>query len=386
MLQGRCQDRRPEAVVAALTPEPVQIGKATLLDAVAELREQRRQHRQRAEHCHGDDHHRRDPEREVRLVAAEEHPGHRDHHGDARDQDRAARRRRRGLECGLVALPRGPLLALALQVEERVVDADGEADQQEHGADVLVHRDQVARQRDETERPEHGREREQQRHACGDDRAEDEQQDQEGQRDRPLPRLRELRVEHVVQRLAGADRTGLADVEVGVGLRHGGGRLRERVDALGGEVVVALHVPLDDRRAAVRRDLVGAARVVRRAQVLDRRPRLHRRDDVVHDGAEGGRLRGESLALDEDDLRLRVGLEAGVPQDVVGAVRLADVGVVLVDLLRADRLPDHQGGGHEGEPAEDRGLPVARAPAAHAGRDVVRALQGGHGSFAPSRG
>ena len=144
-----------------------------------------------------------------------------------------------------------------------------------------------------------------------------------------------------------------------------------RLDALGGEVVVALHVPLDDRRAAVRRDLVGAARVVRRAQVLDRRLRLHRRDDVVHDGAEGGRLRGESLALDEDDLRLRVGLEAGVPQDVVGAVRLADVGVVLVDLLRADRLPDHQGGGHECEPAEDSCLPVARAPAAHTCCEIV---------------
>ena len=62
----------------------------------------------------------------------------------------------------------------------------------------------------------HGREREQQRHAGGDDGAEDEQQDDQGERDRPLAGLRELLVEHLVERLAGADRAGLADVEVRV--------------------------------------------------------------------------------------------------------------------------------------------------------------------------
>ena len=91
-------------------------------------------------------------ERHVRLVAAEEHPGHRDHHRHAGDQHRAARGRGGGLERGAVALARRPLLTLALEVEERVVDADREADEQEHGADVLVHRDEVARQRDEADR------------------------------------------------------------------------------------------------------------------------------------------------------------------------------------------------------------------------------------------
>ena len=78
---------------------------------------------------------------------------------------------------GTRALAGGPLLALALEVEERVVDADGEADQQDHGADVLIHRHEMARNRDETDGREHGREREEQRHAGGDERAEDEQQD-----------------------------------------------------------------------------------------------------------------------------------------------------------------------------------------------------------------
>ena len=43
------------------------------------------------------------------------------------------------------------------------------------------------------------------------------------------------------------------------------------------------------------------------------------------------------LLWTSDDLGLRVGLEAGVAQDVVGAVRLADVRVVLVDLSSCRR-------------------------------------------------
>ena len=42
-----------------------------------------------------------------------------------------------------------PLVALAADVEERVVDADGEPDQQDHLRDRLVHRHDLARQGDE---------------------------------------------------------------------------------------------------------------------------------------------------------------------------------------------------------------------------------------------
>jgi hypothetical protein len=52
-------------------------------------------------------------------------------------------------------------------------------------------------------------------------------------------------------------------------------------------------------------------------------------------------------------------------------VRLADAGVVVVELLRADLHADGERGEDEGEPAEDGGLPVARAPPAHPGGDVV---------------
>ena len=40
-------------------------------------------------------------------------------------------------------------------------------------------------------------------------------------------------------------------------------------------------------------------------------------------------------------------------------------------LGRADRIPDEEGREHEGEPAEDGGLPMICTPAAHPGREVV---------------
>ena len=60
-----------------------------------------------------------------------------------------------GLERGPVTAAGRPLLTLALDVEERVVDADGEADQQDDRADVLVHRDELARQREQADRGGH---------------------------------------------------------------------------------------------------------------------------------------------------------------------------------------------------------------------------------------
>ncbi len=145
-------------------------------------------------------------------------------------------------------------------------------------------------------------------------------------------------VEHLVERLARADRAGLADVEARVGRRDLGGRGRDRVDVLRRDLRVALHVPLDEHRVAVGRDLIRAARGVRRAEVLDRRERLHRIATTSSTVArKAGSVAVSCLALDEDDLGLRIRLEAGVAQDVVGAVRLADVRVVLIDVLRPDR-------------------------------------------------
>ena len=64
----------------------------SLVDAVAELREQRRQDRERADQRDRDHQHRADGDRREDGVAGEEHPGHRDQHGQAGDEDRVARR------------------------------------------------------------------------------------------------------------------------------------------------------------------------------------------------------------------------------------------------------------------------------------------------------
>ena len=53
--------------------------------------------------------------------------------------------RRGGLERGELAGAAGPFLALALEVEQRVVDADGHADQHDQDLRALAVGDELAR-------------------------------------------------------------------------------------------------------------------------------------------------------------------------------------------------------------------------------------------------
>ena len=166
---------------------------AALLDPVAELGQQRGQDGERAEHRDRDDEHRADGERREHRVAGEEHAGHGDHHGQAGDRARRGRRSRRRTRAPPRRAAGVALLHLAPQVEHRVVDADGEADQQHDrvrstrrpGSSWLIgpSRPSVA---------DDGGEREQQRHAGGDERAERDDQDQ--QRDRQREELGLLEV------------------------------------------------------------------------------------------------------------------------------------------------------------------------------------------------
>ena len=141
-------------------------------------------------------------------------------------------------------------------------------------------------------------------------------------------------------------------------------------------VVRALHVPDDHGRAAILGDLIGMRGVERRAHVLDRRIAGDRVLDVFDRRTEGGILDRLARALNEHELCLGIHLGERLLEDLVGLVCLADVRVRSVDVLRSDEVADHDCGDNECEPAEDCCLPVARAPATHAGRDVVRALQG----------
>ena len=105
------RDQRPSLADPAL--EAADERHAALVDPVAELRQQGRQHGQRADHRDGDDHDRAGRERGEIRDPAQVHPGHRDHHGEAGDEHRAARGRRGGLDGGVVApvrrrAPRAP--------------------------------------------------------------------------------------------------------------------------------------------------------------------------------------------------------------------------------------------------------------------------------------
>ena len=180
----------------------------------AELGQQRRQHGDRAEHGDRDDDDRADGERVERRVADQEQPGHRADHGRAGHQDRVARGLGRDLDgvAGGVAL--GPLLALALEVEQRVVDADGHADQHDHAGHGGVGVDQVRDRSQDADRGGHAGAGEQHRDAGRDQGAEGEQH--QDQRHRQAERLGRGEVvgDPVVDRLVEADVAGLADVEL----------------------------------------------------------------------------------------------------------------------------------------------------------------------------
>src|SRR5207248_11368448 len=119
--------------------------------------------------------------------------------------------------------------------------------------------------------------------------------------------------------------------------------------------------------------------IERRAEVLDRLARRGRGGYVCDRSAERSALERGRRALDEHELRLRVGLaEAGLLEDLVGAMCLADVLILRADRLQRQLESDAEGDDDEREPTEDCCLPVTRTPATHAGRDVVRVLQGGH--------
>ena len=77
-------------------------------------------------------------------------------------------------------VPGGALLALAAQVEQRVVDADREADEQDHrGRADSSSGERLAGERDEAERGGDRGQAEQHRDAGGDERAEREEEDRE---------------------------------------------------------------------------------------------------------------------------------------------------------------------------------------------------------------
>ena len=196
------EDEAPDAGVALFALEPAQQRQTALVDAVAELRQHRRQHRQRAEHGDTDDEDRADRHRAALGLAEEEDAGERCHHGQARDQDGVTAGRGGSLEGGQLAGTARPLFTLALEVEERVVDGDGHADQHHQDLRALAGRHELARDGGQTEGREDRGQAEQHRDAGCEQRAEGQQQDDQGDRDGEELRLLEVLLQLVVELLA----------------------------------------------------------------------------------------------------------------------------------------------------------------------------------------
>ena len=372
--QDAVEDGAPEPGLAARAAPPPDERDAALLDPVAELRERRREHRQRARDGDGDDEDRADPDRRPDRGAAEEHAGQRGDHRQAGDEHGPAGRGRGGFERRLVALAGRTLLAFALEVEERVVDSDGEPDQQDHRVRCLVHGEDLAREGKQADRREHRGQAEQHRDPRCDGGAEDD--DQNAERDRQGGVLGPLEVlaDGVVEGLRGACAAELLDAEVVMPGLHPGDGGEHGLDALGRGVAGVVELELHQHRPSVLRDEVCAVGVERRAHVRDAGLLRDRGDYVLDDRAEGGIAGLRGAALDEDALVGRVAVAAPV-DDLLRPAGLADAELVGVELLGSDHAAEDDGGDDECEPTEDGRLAVARAPAAHPGREVVRALQ-----------
>ncbi len=91
-------DRGPEPRLRAPGAPAREERNPPLVDSVSEPGQHRRQDGERGAHRDGDDEHRPDRECDEGLVAADQHSGHRDDHGQAGDQHGASRGRRSDLK------------------------------------------------------------------------------------------------------------------------------------------------------------------------------------------------------------------------------------------------------------------------------------------------
>lgn len=150
------------------------------------------------------------------------------------------------------------LLTFALEVEERVVDADREADEQDDvGADARVGEDVRGHHRQADGRGDRGQ-GEQQRNEGHRHGAEDQQQGDEGDRQGDHLGAREVVAAQLLDALADGRRSGLLDAKPGVGPLDGRRLRDQRVDVLLALQLRALHGDGDPhRRVARAADRVG---------------------------------------------------------------------------------------------------------------------------------
>ena len=275
--QHAAQHEAPDPALAVGAPVAAEQRDARTIDPVADQREDGGQGDETAEDGGADDQDGADREALEDRVAREEHAGHGRDDREAADGHRAAGGGCGGQDRVAVRGAAGPLLAGAAQVEQRVVDADRHADQQDHAGHRVGHRDEVARDAGQAERGGDAGERQQHRDAGGDQGAEREDQDAQGDGQRQPLGLLEVLAERVVERLLDAPAADLVDLQAGVRRLHRGGRRERGVDAVAGAVRVARDGPGDERRLAVGGALRRLEALARRAGPAGGRRRRRRR-------------------------------------------------------------------------------------------------------------
>ncbi len=299
----------PEAalrVVGGVDARP--LGQPRPVDPVAEQAEDRGQERHRGGEGADRDEDRAAGEAPEHRHRDDQHPEESEHHGEAAEEDRAARGAARATDRLELLEALLPLFAVARDDEQRVVDADRQADHRDHVLHEHVEVEQLADERDQAERD---TDREQ-AHQEGQDRRHDraEHDDQDDQGDEQADRLRLLHVLigelHEVGEEGGLPgdlhRVGLVGVAGRDGPQIGDDRLRLVDDRDG-----------DEGRLPVRRDerarlLHGVEPAVRGCGEVGSTPAGHGRLDRLHGGQELDVAHERVRMVDEDEGLGRIGL------------------------------------------------------------------------------
>ncbi|GAA3351160.1 hypothetical protein GCM10020358_79880 [Amorphoplanes nipponensis] len=261
--------------------------------------------------------------------------------------------------------PGAALVAFPADVEQAVVDADGQADEQQDVLGGVDRGREPARPREQADRGHDGGQRQAHRDQRGDDRAERHQQDAQGDRDGQHRQPGQPRVEGVREHLVGAGVAGLGDEEPGMPLLDLRDGVPQRLHPVHGGLRVPGHGEADQRGPPVgRRDRLG--------DPADLGPPVERLGDLGDRGVPVG-------ALDDDHLPGGLLREAGPLDDLLGPPRLPVSLIGPGGLQRPDLTTEDGGADDEHEPADDGESAVPGAPHRDPGResgDILPVLHG----------
>src|SRR5262245_27292638 len=261
MPKHRAEDPLPEATATGTKSRTLPERETSAIDPTAKPGQKRREDRERSGDSDGDDDRGAGGDSHEHPLAGQQQPGHRDDHGQPRNEYSPARGTggdRQRMPGGQSA---GALLSLAPDVEERVVDADGKSDEQHDRARRVVDWEYTAGETDEPAGRDQRGQGEPDRNESCDQRAEHKEEDHERDRDRELLGALEVLSDRVVQLVCRARLSELCDVEAWMRSLLGGDCLENRLDVLMSLVRFSAHVELDQCRVAVLRDQVPAAAI-----------------------------------------------------------------------------------------------------------------------------